>query len=612
METLIQSDNVIYSGDFGKAFTAARKAGLKKFKYRNPKTGKVQEYGTQYADEIDLPKQITINRIDLLPGMNIQKSYAPVSSSLGETRVNPQLEVVTDANGKLTLVQAQRATDESGEVGGAWIMDDDGKLISRIGKALPGHQLEEGYHSNASAPVVGNGIPEVTVMGHRTHIKEGKNADGSDKAAGYIRVKGAKGTYNPVWQNQQTGEYYMVDPKSGEIIGSSSDENVINNPMLWTRYHTGLNGDVSQAWDSFVNNRGALRDAVDRQARENQEMRAPLHLVVDGQNNVIGVNGSLSQSQFDKGIKDARNNAASVASAVVNYANDRIISPIAAISNPNYSWSDYFRTWDPRYAVQADAQNWGAGDVFNVQDPGARYALNMINAYSVAPMVAGVEFNPGGFKVGKTNVKPVTVTYKTQAGGVQGGNTRTGTISEGMGTGYRGGYGPNGRGIGGRMGTQYGWNTPNYSQRSITVTAKGPEYQPVLYRTPSNFSFDPQYTIYDPVWITGNRELGKTVAEVPYSVEYEPGGYDDPYQEDVFTRGLGYANAHHNGKAASDGSRTKGNTQVNYSSGNRSDDRSKGRRSRKTEQTENIQSVGKTNTSNKKNGGKLRLVKRFN
>ena len=573
--------------DFSKAFAAAKKAGKKQFVFNG------RTYGTQLKDEIKTPQMITINRKDLMEGMSPQISYIPIKQKIGSSTLIPKLEIVTDTGRRMSLAQAQKITDESGEVGGAWIIDDNGNTVSRIGKELHGRDLPQGYYDNATAPVVGFGLPAVTVVGHRTHIKEGKNPDGSDRASGYIRVKNVQGTNNPVWQNIQTREYYMVDPDSEEIIGSSSDEAVINDPTLWTRYHTGLNGDVNQAWDSFENNRGALRTAVDRQARENQELTAPFHYVLDQQGNVIGTNGNLSQHQVNYGIQNARNNAASAATALANYPNHLVMGAIKAAVNPDYTWSQYAPTWDPRYAVQADAQVYGLGDVIGTEDPVLNQTLNLANTYTGASLISGI--NPGELKVGNKPIKPVTIITKTQPRGVRGTNARVGTISEGMGTGYRGGFGPNGRGIGGRFGTQYGWRINNYSNPQQTITIKGPDTQPILYTTPSTYTTQP--FIYDPMYLMGYRQFGNTVSEIPYSVEYEPGN-SNPYLDELFTNGIISTNDKYGGGSGYD-VRQNGNVQVNYSSGTRDNSRSVGRKSRNTDTISNIQSVGNSNTSNK-------------
>lgn len=240
-----------YDGmSFGKAFQAARKAGLDKFKWRGG------EYGTKYKTEVNTPHKVVMGE-QQLPGItkisdkyeNLKYIADPIGNYMGEygNRFNRQ--------------QAQRVVDESGHKGQMYVVDDEGKAMSRVGEAEKGHTLAPGFYGNAKTPVVGSGLNEVVVLGHRTNI--------DDKTPGFIPVK-AEGTKNPTYQDQYTGELYMTNPKTGQIMFSSPDETTLKNPSQWTNYYTGMNGDEGQAWGSFYNNQGARQVAVDRQTRENQ------------------------------------------------------------------------------------------------------------------------------------------------------------------------------------------------------------------------------------------------------------------------------------------------------------------------------------------------------
>lgn len=305
---------------FSQAFAQARKAGLKTFKWRGG------TYGTQLASEVNLPQMISMDSVQmpgLTPIKNIESlPVSPIQILTGNRNERVTRGYTDEYGHRFTPHQAQQVVDMSGHKGYALVEDDKGNPVSRIGEALQGHYLEPGFYSNDKAPVVGSGLNEVNVIGHLTKI--------TDKSTGFQRVN-AKGTKNPVYQNTITGEYYMTNPNTGQIMYSSSDEKVLQDPSLWTNYHTGMNGDKNQAQDSFDNNRGAIRVAVDRNARGNQNVRI--------RQNTIDKNmlSNITQAQ-EKGARYLQ-----MPATIVNHAVWGAWNPANFDENGNYDWGAYWR-----------------------------------------------------------------------------------------------------------------------------------------------------------------------------------------------------------------------------------------------------------------------------
>lgn len=305
---------------FNQAFAQAKKAGLKTFKWRGG------TYGTQLASETEVPSKVFANT------QNANNYNIP-----GFNKIIKQEKM--KVNGKWKTVN--RAYYQSKEFPGRTLTYDQAANVAR-------------NRGNF------NGL-EIGIVAHRTDIQNGKNRAQEDKATGYIPVvkdneyrpsmndylngfkpteelaqKAAEagqvtGTKNPVWQNYTTGEYYMTHPKTGQVMYSSSDEKVLQNPSLWTNYHTGLNGDQNQAWDSFDNNRGALIVAVDRNARGNQNVRIRQNAI---DRNMLS---NITQAQ-EKGARYLQ-----MPATIVSHALWGAWNPANFDENGNYDWGAYWR-----------------------------------------------------------------------------------------------------------------------------------------------------------------------------------------------------------------------------------------------------------------------------
>lgn len=139
-------------------------------------------------------------------------------------------------------------------------------------------------------------MPEITVTGQRTNHKMRRNSQtGKLESAqeGFLPIdvsyKLADG--NSVEYNYKTGMYEMIDRK-GEVLAKSADSNVLQDPTLWTQYHTGYNGDIEQGKQSFERDLADEAAAESRLIEDRHTGTQPLKLLTDKDgNSVVDKNG---------------------------------------------------------------------------------------------------------------------------------------------------------------------------------------------------------------------------------------------------------------------------------------------------------------------------------
>lgn len=584
---------------FSQAFAKARKAGLKTFKWRGG------TYGTQLASEVNLPQMISMGSVQmpgLTPIKNIESlPVSPIQILTGNRNERVTRGYTDEYGHRFTPHQAQQVVDMSGHKGYALVEDDEGNPVSRIGEALQGNYLAPGFYSNDKVPIVGSGLNEVNVTGHLTKI--------TDKSTGFQRVN-AKGTKNPVYQNTMTGEYYMTHPKTGQVMYSSPDEKVLQDPSLWTNYHTGLNGDENQAQDSFDNNRGAIRVAVDRNARGNQNVRI--------RQNTIDKNmlSNITQAQ-EKGARYLQ-----MPATIVNHAVWGAWNPANFDENGNYDWGAYWRGFGFKngsngfdwYGPNKDtvtgfgSRMAGLANLFGY-DTTSPFAKSIIATGDVAGNAALAQLMTAGKSItgtqkelqaynvhGKGLSKNGFGFNKGKFGATTAGRPELTTTIQNMKVGDQKVTLPT------KNGNVYvklrpnGWQVsqsvsgfgspiikanvvPAYS--NTTVTIPGSSGYPVGYSPRDNFSgFNP---------IDAPLRYAQS-----YSVNYEPTINNDPYRAQMIYD----ASKPVAGSAGRDVRQT-GNVTVGTSNDTTNELRSRGRKASTSKRQKNKQSTGKTDTSNK-------------
>lgn len=559
---------------FSQAFAQARKAGLKTFKWRGG------TYGTQLASETKVPSKVFANT------QNANNYNIP-----GFNKIIKQEKM--KVNGKWKTVN--RAYYQSKEFPGKTLTYDQAVNVAR-------------NRGNF------NGL-EIGIVAHRTDIQNGKNRAQGDKATGYIPVvkdneyrpsmndylngfkptkelaqKAAEagqitGTKNPVWQNYTTGEYYMTHPKTGQVMYSSSDEKVLQDPSLWTNYHTGLNGDENQAWDSFDNNRGALITAVDRNARMNQDINAPFHYNVQNDGKVVPA-GKLTTKQVVQGMNNAKQawvnviNQANPASVV----NHTVTGGIKLAFDPNYKFDQYARGFDFNHMNQDVGQVQGLGDLFDIENPTLRFTSNFINPVAVA---SSLNIKTTGTKQGFTNGRTTQIKVA---------NPRQGGFSRQVKPQYqqfKGGAYPRGAhgkyaGNGGFQGGRNAQYNGQYNYGGGSHTENLP-WVGDYWRTPATINVGYTPVFYNADAAPYSRVFETNILPQPYSVDYEPTINNDPYRAQMIYD----ASKPVAGSAGKDVRQT-GNVTVGTSNDTTNELRSRGRRASTSKRQKNKQSIGKT------------------
>lgn len=564
---------------FSQAFAQARKVGLKTFKWRGG------TYGTQLASEVNLPQMISMDSVQmpgLTPIKNIESlPVSPIQILTGDSNERITRGYTDEYGHRFTPHQAQQVVDMSGHKGYALVEDDEGNPVSRIGEALQGNYLAPGFYSNDKAPVVGSGLNEVNVTGHLTKI--------TDKSTGFQRVN-AKGTKNPVYQNTMTGEYYMTHPKTRQVMYSSPDEKVLQDPSLWTNYYTGMNGDKNQAQDSFDNNRGAIRVAVDRNARMNQDINSPFHYNVQNDGKVVP-SGKLTTKQVVHGMNNAKQawanaiNQANPASVV----NHTVTGGIKLVFDPNYKFDQYIKGFDFNHMNQDVGQVQGLGDLFNIENPTLRFTSNFINPTAVA---SSLNIKTTGAKQGFTNGRTTQIKVANPG---RGGFSRQIKPQYQQ---FKGGAYPRGAhgkyaGNGGFQGGKNAQYSGHYNYGGVSHTENLP-WIGDYWRTPATINVGYTPVFYNADAAPYSRIFETNILPQPYSVDYEPTINNDSYRAQmIYDASKSVA-----GSAGRDVRQT-GNVTVGTSNGNRNELRSRGRKAFTSKRQKNKQSTGKTDTSNK-------------
>lgn len=527
---------------FSKAFAEARKAGKKQFTWN----GKI--YGTQLKSEVKTPSKVTIN--------NKKETSEDIR---GFKRVSRQEKDKRTGNyKKVTYYQPDGFTNYQQNYTG---VPTKNGLLTR-------EQAIKVFKANNAGGNTGVLGPEVSLLGHRTHIK--------NNMSGFIPVK-ATGTSNPVYQDYTTGEYYMVNPNTNIIIASSSDENVLKDPSLWAPYYTGYNGDENQAWGSFNNNRGARIVADDAKSRANQEANSAFHEVVNEDGNVIGHNGKISVKQNVAGQNAKKQAFANTVNAMLNYPNNAILGLGRVVFNPDYTLKNYVESLNLQNIGDGNGEKtYGFGDMFEIEDPSLRMISNFGNAYSLAGMLNEARVGTNGSKTQTyTAGEKWTVPETTSGGRVTGRN-----VVRNTGRSYHMGHAPRG---GGEV-YQNGWSVPNIGVRGTTTKAYIPEWQ-LQVNQPAGVTVNgnPQFIPYNSGDYNVEEPTNYVEAATPYSVEYQPGIYD-PYWSQMVKDATNPIPGSVGKDVVQDNT-----IKVNKSNGSKNNLRSEGRTSRTTKEQKNKQ-----------------------
>ena len=528
-----------FGGNYKTAFAAARrKLGPgKRFRYRDAKTGTIKVSGTSYRSEVSTPKatQVAGTQKDGQGNYTVDDNLL---KSMGYKRL-PSGEYLDEQTGdRISATDALNILQETGAWGGPELQEREinGQthwvpvVTSKSGQFKPDTFVRANVVGDA---VQHSGLRGIEVVGHRTHIQPRNSGFLPMYTPGHSNEDGLYGEYgskNPIYKNISTGEYYMVHPKTGHIIASSPDENVLRDGSLWTPYHTGLYGDYNQSTQSFLNNVGAEHVAEAQRADENRRTNAPLHMEYDPATGRTYWMGQLTQNQFNAGQRNAVNNFASgvgnMTFAGLNLPNQAITGlgrvAISAINDGDYGWNNYLegfgvkRNADGRYELTGFNNNSsvGLGDlVYEANhdvNPYVRTVLNFVNPESIAGTVSSIR-NRGIVREGTPGTKAV--------------------------------------------------------KSSVTPTVMNAEELGYDY-----------------------RDFGTEVAPAPYVVQYDPQvGIDPAWIYKILDAEYVPVD-----QSAGNDAMSAGDVQVEGSNGRRNDQRSQGRRSRSRLIKRNRQSAGKT------------------
>ena len=408
----LQSKVKEYTGSFGQAFKEASKSGAKKFKWR----------GNYYSTETSENKSA--------------QSHSSVEKGNSKEKYGK-------SNGTVTNRYVIR---NHGKQGFSVYDNEVGRYIGSLhkDKQSAAKYLNSEQFKEDSGEVVTTAAR--TKLDRKTAgfqpVDENKNFQGKD---GNTRL----------YQERGTGRYLVTD-NYGNIVGYSFDPAAATSDANWGGWiaYTGSKDDLKAA------GAGKLRDEANRNEDAQKTKQAKDRVTDEWERQMGGIR--RMQGGFN------------TIQGMLNMPNNIITGAIRAGVSDDYSWDDYKDSFTIDGLWRGNSSV-GLGDVFEFNNPYARFAANLINPMSVVGTT--MKSSTPTYKVGATEGKPIVI--KTQSAGNAKSNFRRGyKPNEGMGTNQRGQ-------------TQYGGKHTAGSNVGPVETTKIPTQRYYIDKTPGEFNLTP-------------------------------------------------------------------------------------------------------------------------
>lgn len=431
---------------FGQAFREAEKQGLKKFQWNGG------WYTTEKAENKKAQTRTTTAKGD----------YKEKTNKSDGTRSN-RYTVKNDKNGY-------------------YVFDNEVQRV--IGSPFKDKQAVVNYMKSDDFK---NDAGETVATAARTKLNR--------KTSGFQPVDENK-NYNDkqgdtrLYQERGTGRYLVTD-NYGNIVGYSFDPAAATSDANWGGWiaYTGSKDDIKAAES------GKMRDLANRNEDAQKTKQAKDRVTDEWERQMGGIR--RLQGGFN------------TVQGMLNMPNNVITGAIRAGVSDDYSWDDYKDSFTIDGLWRGNASV-GLGDVFEFNNPYARFAANLINPMSVVGTT--MKSSAPTYKVAVQETKPLR--FKAPVESSKSSSFRRGSRpNEGMGTNQRGQ-------------TQYGGKHTASSSGGQLQDVKANNFKVVLEKTPGEFNMTPFNAAfrYDPK-TSYNWEESIPVANFWYSGEGNPNTY---------------------------------------------------------------------------------------
>lgn len=408
----LQSKVKEYTGSFGQAFKEASKSGAKKFKWRG------NYYTTETSENKKAPSHSSVEK------GNSKEKYGK-------------------SNGTVTNRYVIR---NHGKQGFSVYDNEVGRYIGSLhkDKQSAAKYLNSEQFKEDSGEVVTTAAR--TKLDRKTAgfqpVDENKNFQGKD---GNTRL----------YQERGTGRYLVTD-NMNNIVGYSFDPAAATADQNWGGWiaYTGSKDDLKAA------GAGKLRDEANRNEDAQKTKQAKDRVTDEWERQMGGIR--RLQGGFN------------TVQGMLNMPNNIITGAIRAGMSDDYSWNDYKNSFTIDGLWRGNASV-GLGDVFEFNNPYARFAANLINPMSVVGTT--MKSSTPTYKVGVRETKPLR--FKAPVESSKSSSFRRGSRpNEGMGTNQRGQ-------------TQYGGKHTASSSGGQLQDVKANNFKVVLEKTPGEFNPTP-------------------------------------------------------------------------------------------------------------------------
>lgn len=258
-----------------------------------------------------------------------------------------------------------------------------------------------------------------------------------------------------LYQERGTGRYLVTDNRDN-IVGYSFDPAAANSDANWGGWiaYTGSKEDLKAAGT------GKLRDQANRNEDAQKTKQAKDRKVNEWDRQMGGIR--RMQGGFN------------TVQGMLNMPNNIITGAIRAGVSDDYSWDDYKNSFTIDGLWKGNSSV-GLGDVFEFNNPYARFAANLINPMSVVGTT--MKSSTPTYKVAVQETKPLR--FKAPVESSKSSSFRRGSRpNEGMGTNQRGQ-------------TQYGGKHTASSSGGQLQDVKANNFKVVFEKTPGEFNPTP-------------------------------------------------------------------------------------------------------------------------